>query len=250
MCVHAASWGELRSCVKKCTFQGCPRNIEGRLPVLFERKEDSLTQIRFVAVSQDPGVDLKSIYCLTSSEKIETSLIKDALKELKRSETLRAHNPRDRIKEIFQRPFDPSTGDIYWTHALKCLPTKSNNEISGHWEVSAPLCAKYFKNELDLIFSKKLTIIAFGGYALAMCLHVLDHGPLVNSQRIMEYIRTCNIDEKFPYGGKEVSLFPFLHPSYRDPLLAQYDKDHRIEMREQQFVDRIREIQKQDQLPK
>jgi uracil-DNA glycosylase len=244
MCVHPASWGELRSCVEKCEFQDCLRNKEGRLYVFFERKEDSLTQIRFVAVSQDPSVDLKSKYHLTSSERIEKSLREGTLNETKLTETPHADNPADRIKEIFQRTrFDPSTGDIYWTHALKCLPMKNNKEINGDWEKSASLCVEYFKNELDLIPSKKLTIIAFGGYALAMCLHVLDRQPLVDSQRIMKYITTPGIEKPFKCNDKEVSLFPFLHPSYRKPLLARCDKDHRIEVREQQFADMIREIQ-------
>ena len=240
---HAASWAELRSCVERCIFQDCPRNIGGRLHVFFERKEDSLAQIRFVGVSQDPGVTLRSKHHLTTGEEIETALRRDARKEFEPSENV-ARNPRDRIRQIFQRGFDPSTGDIYWTHALKCLPVQNDKEIDDHWEKSAPLCVKYFKKELDLIPSKKLMVIVFGGYALAMCLHVLDGGPLVNSQRVMEYIRTCNIDRKFPYGDKEVSLFPFLHPAHR-----YAHADYGIEMRERQFVRRIRDVQEQNELP-
>lgn len=240
---HEASWAELRSCVERCIFQDCPRNIGGRLHVFFERKEDSLTHIRFVAVSQDPGVALKSKHHLTTSEEIETALRRDARKKFEPSENV-ARNPRDRIRQIFQKEFDPSTSDIYWTHALKCLPIQSDKEIDDHWEKSAPLCVKYFKEELDLTPSRKLIVIAFGGYALAMCLHVLDGGPLVDSQRVTEYIKTCSIDRTFPYGDKDVSLFAFLHPAHRYAH-ANYE----IKMREQQFICRIRNVQEQNELP-
>jgi len=238
MHVHATSWAELRTRVKCCLFEDCPRNKpekKERLPIFFERKENSLTRIRFVAVSQDPSVNLR---CLTNSECIERFLIQEALKERELSGAAHADNPIDRIKEIFQcKRFDPSTGDIYWTHALKCLPTECNDEINGIWKKSAPLCVEHFKNELDLIPSKKLTVIAFGGYALAMCLHVLDCQPLVDSQRIMKYITTPGIEKPFKYDHKEVTLFPFLHPSYRT-----VHANDRIKMREQQFADEIQEM--------
>jgi|GEM_PF-4646213 len=43
------SWEELRRTVKNCGFTECPRN-QGKLPILFERAEGSLSRIKFVVV--------------------------------------------------------------------------------------------------------------------------------------------------------------------------------------------------------
>ena len=53
------SWEELRTSVKNCPFTDCLRNNKEKLPILFDRKEESLSKIRFLVVSQDPGSSLK-----------------------------------------------------------------------------------------------------------------------------------------------------------------------------------------------
>lgn len=213
------SWKELRTRVKNCEFTDCPRN-KNKLPILFDRKESSLSKIKFVVVSQEPGVSLKRGY--SNSDKIEEYLIGEC------ASNLPPKNKRGvpyRMREIFGKKFNPKTDEIYWTHALKCVPAKSNKDIINEWENCALSCIKHFKNELNLIPSKKLVIIVFGNYALTLCKHVFKEKRLAYAKGIVKYIREIDLEKKFYFGEKEIFLFPFLHPSNRNRLLKE---DRRI----------------------
>lgn len=230
------SWEELRKRIKNCPFTDCPRNDKIALlsPILFDRKEDALSKIEFLAVSQDVAVNLRK---LASSESIEESLIGGCLNRERPIRTSLIY----RMRELFGL-FDPSAGKVYWTHALKCLPEKKNDEIEKDWKKSAPCCVEHFKNELKLISSKKLAIIAIGGYALALCRHVLEDAPLSNCMGIMKYIKTADLEKKFSFGEKEISLFPLIHPANREQVLKQYDKNGEVENREKEFIKRISKL--------
>lgn len=230
------SWKELRTIVKNCPFADCLRNNKEKLHILFNRKEGSLSKIKFLVISQEPGFSLKKNPDLTNSEKMEGFLIQECL-----NSTSSGTSPVNKMIEIFGN-FDPSTNGIYWTHALKCVPMKSDKEIGNIWKECAPYCVKHFKKELNLIPSKKLAIITFGNYALALCRHILEDKQLDNTKGIIKNIKTADPEEKFSFGEKEISLFPFIHPSNRKRVLKQYDEDNEVKNKEREFIKRLQQL--------
>lgn len=216
------SWKELRTSVKNCPFTDCLRNNKAKLPILFDRMGNHSPEIKFLVVSQEPGASLKNKY--SSSKEIEEFLI---------SECVSKCTPKNKVglpykvREIFNKSFNLTTDEIYWTHALKCVPG-TDRDISKQWEKCSYFCVEYFKNELNLIPSKKLAIIIFGNYALALCRHVLEDKQLNHTEGIIKYIKTTDPKKRFSFGEKEISLFPFIHPAHREQVLKQHDKNNKV----------------------
>ncbi len=230
------NWDELRKSVKNCQFDDCPR-YKDKFKILFNREESSLSKIKFVVVSQEPGYSLKREHDFKKSSNVEDFLISECLKEPDNKRT-----PINRVKNIIKKEkFNPTTDEIYWTHALKCVPKESDEDIHKEWKGCASSnCIKHFINELTIIPSKKLIIIPLGNYALTMCRHILEKNhPLENVSGILEYIRTFNINKKFPFKDKEILLFPFVHPSKRDMVLKNREQ---IKTKEKGFIDKIKEF--------
>jgi len=151
-------------------------------------------------------------------------------------------SPVNRLIRIFGKNFSPAADEIYWTHALKCLPLMSDKDIQRIWKRSAPSCAEHFKAELDLVPSRELVIVSLGGYALALCRYVLQEKPLDSVERVTEYIKVADTERRFVRGDKEVFLFPFLHPANRERVLKQLDEDGGIQRREEYFTRRIQQL--------
>jgi len=233
------SWEELRTSVKNCRFTDCPRNNGQKLPILFDRKQDSLSKIKFLVVSQEPGTSLKKTHNLIHSEEMENFLINDCL-----NSQASGTSPVNKMIEIFGN-FDPSADEIYWNHALKCVPTTRDEDIKKEWAECAPLCANHFKEELRLIPSRGLAIIAFGNYALALCRHVLEDEPLSHTRGIMKHIRSTDVQWNLSLGGKEISFLPFIHPSNCNRVLRQHDKNGEVKRKQEEFVERIRQLKRQ-----
>jgi uracil-DNA glycosylase len=230
------SWKELRRNVKNCPFTDCPRNNKEKLSILFNREESSLSKINFLVISQEPGYSLKRNSDLTNSEKMEGFLIQECLKS-----GSSGTSPVNKMIKLFGH-FNPSTDKIYWTHALKCVPMKNDEEIGKIWKECAPYCVKHFKNELNSIPSKKLAIIAFGNYALALCRHVLENKRLDHTKGIMKYIKTADLKERFSFGEKEISLFPFIHPANRERVLKRHDENNEVKNKEKEFIKKIQQL--------
>lgn len=230
------SWKELRTSIKNCTFIDCPRN-KNKSPILFDRNEIFLSEIKFLVVSQEPGFSLRK-NCDSSTEAMEKYLI-DRCLQLKPIGT----SPVNKMIEIFDN-FDLSKDKIYWTHALKCVPAKSDKDINKEWRVCARWCATHFKNELSLIPSKQLAIITIGRYALALCKHVFEDEKLARTGGILlEHIRETSDDgRKFTFDEKEIFLFPFVHPANRERVLKRFDKNDKVKNKEKKFIERIRQF--------
>jgi len=224
------NWNHLRENVKNCSYTNCPRNKD-KLPILFEREETSLSKIKFVVVSQEPGTSLKKKFG-SDAETMEKHLVEDCL-----NSKSGGSSPINKMIEIFGKNFNPLSDEIYWTHALKCIPINSDREIEKMWKKCASYCVNHFKNELNLIPSKKLAIIAIGGYALALCRHVLEGKDLASIDKITKYIVSTDTEKKFTFGEKEIFLFPFLHPSHREQNLTE-----EIGNKEKKFIKMIRKI--------
>ncbi|MHA1364408.1 MAG: hypothetical protein ACTSP1_18105 [Candidatus Freyarchaeota archaeon] len=221
-------WEELRMEVKNCEFAGCPRNRK-KLPILFDRSEDSLARIRFVVVSQEPGAGLRKRF--SSPERMEEFLAS----ECDGNQSPKGGGLPHRMREIFGRKFNPRSGEIYWTHALKCVPTR-NDDIKRQWRNCAASCVDHFKKELTLIPSKRLTVIPIERYALALCRHVFENNRLTEVGGIMKYIKNLDPEERFEFDGKKVRLLPFVHPSNRGRVLKRYDENNEVENKEKKLV--------------
>jgi len=224
------TWSHLRKTIKECPYTNCPRN-ENKLPILFGREETSLSKIKFVVVSQEPGTSLKKKLG-SDVEVMEKHLVEDCL-----NSKSGGSSPINKMIEIFGKNFNPLTDEIYWTHALKCVPMKNDTEIRKIWKECAPYCVNHFKNELSLIPPKKLIIITFGNYALALCRHVFEDKLLTHTGGIKKYIETINLENKFIFDDKEIYLFPFLHPSYRSAHVTE-----NLENKEKKFIKMIQKI--------
>ena len=231
------NWGKLKEDVENCLFSDCPRNKDteefSRLPILFEREDDTLSKIKFVVVSQDPGVGLRRNH--SNSDEIKDDLTKECNEKDKPKGV-----PR-RIRKIFgddfnHNTFNPKTSQIYWTHALKCVPIVCDAEIECYWEDAAQCCVEHFKKELELISkesTKELTIITLGARALALCRHVLEDESL-KPPKINEYIENVDPERKINFGGKEIFLFPFIHS-------ARGKRGDVVKEREKEFIEKIQE---------
>ena len=230
------NWNELRKCVKNCQFN-CPR-IDDEFKILFHREKSSLSKTKFVVVSQEPGYSLKKEKePFKNSIGVEEHLICECQKERSNKKT-----PINRVKDIFDiDKFNPTTCEIYWTHALKCIPKESDEEIHKAWKNCASTnCVKHFINELKLIPSKNLIIIPMGKYALTLCRHVLEDYPLKKPTNILDFIEKYDFKKEYSFNEKKILLFPFVHPSKRDMVLK--NKDHIKDM-EKKFIEKIRELQ-------
>jgi len=228
------NWDELRKSVKNCQFDDCPR-YKDKFKILFDREESSLSKIKFVVVSQEPGYSLKKQHDFKNSLDVEEFLISECLKKIDNKAT-----PINRVKSIFRKDkFNPTTDEIYWTHALKCIPKESDKGIHKAWKnCTSSNCVKHFKNELKLIPTRNLIVIPMGNYALTLCRHVLEKNhSLKKVGGISEYIRTFDIEKRYQLNEKEILLFPFLHPSNRNRNL-----DDKIKSNEEKFSEEIRDF--------
>jgi hypothetical protein len=231
------SWEELRKTVKNCGFTECPRN-QGKLPILFDRTEESLSRIRFVVVSQEPASGLENLHP-HNTEEIEKFLVKQCSGQ----EKTRKGNIPYFLIDLFGGYFNPARDEIYWTHSLKCIPTR-NRDINNQWGKCSKVCSQHFRNELSLILErcqeKPLNVIAIGRYALTLCRRPDEPNRI---ERIKEYLReTDPSGERLYFQGKEMLLFAFIHPSKREAILKKCEYREKIEEKERQFKEKIGRI--------
>lgn len=189
---------------------GCPRN-SSKSPVIFDRKT-SLANVEFIIVSQEPGFWLK-----THQDKAEEQLLrlcktgKSNLPEVKKA------NPLTKVLQIFNN-FDPSGDRIYWTHALKCIPSKSDRDVNKEWRKAATRCEMMFLDEIRLLGKNDLNIISFGKYALEMCLHAFSDENIDQELSISEFMQSNRFPLAYKYKFKDgtvknISLFVYGNPS-------------------------------------
>ena len=203
--------------MKNCQFTNCPRNQE-KLPLLFDRKDDTISKIRFIVLSQDPGASLRThpTKC-TNPEIMEDYLIKECREK-------KGVVPA-RIGRIFAKGFDPSVDEVYWTHSLKCVPI-SDRDITKQWKTCAPLCKDYFMREIQLISSEGLVLIPLGRYALALCRHLLEGRPLSNVGGIVKYMQghvSPSWQKPSSFPEKRMLVLPFIHPRHREQVLKLHE---------------------------
>ncbi len=229
------TWGDLRNNVKSCGFSDCPRNRD-KLPIFFDRSEDSLSKVKFLVLSQDPGANLRNEVPSGDPGEMEDYLIGGCKKDGPTGNT-----PINKMVKIFCHNFNPSTDEIYWTHALKCVPEDDRDiRCSSGWRKCAPYCREYFRKELQLLPTKELVIVALGNYALALCRDILMDRSLFYVGGIVTCVRKTDVNKSFAFGEKRVFLYPFIHPSKREMVLKRWDHDGKVAKKEEEFIRKIR----------
>lgn len=133
------------------------------------------------------------------------------LDDLKRS------NPLSKVVQIFSK-FDPADGQIYWTHALKCVPSTSDRDINKEWRKAATRCEEHFLEELKMLGKTELNILAFGKYALELCLHAFDGQDIDQELSISEFMQSSRLPITYKHrfrdgSSKTLNLFVFTNPS-------------------------------------
>lgn len=202
-------WGGLESRVRdQCS--GCPRNPD-KVPVLFRRGPD-LSKVDFLIVSQEPANFLRA---LGTSESVEAKL--RAMCKQGTPEEMKKVNPLSKVVQMFG-PFDPSEGRIYWTHALKCVPVNSDRDINKEWRKAATKCREHLISEIKALGKEELNIVAFGKYALEICLNVLDGQDIDQELSISETMQSSKLPLVYKYRfkdgtSKNINLFVFTNPS-------------------------------------
>jgi len=188
--------------------QGCPRDPQ-KIPVLFEPKDPS--KVEFVLLSQEPGHWLRPLGDNASVKLVSLSLGKGTPEEVRKA------NPLSKVAQIFG-PFDPSASHVYWSHALKCIPTNSDRDVNKEWRKAATKCREHFIGELKVLGKTDLNILAFGKYALEMCLNVLDDQDIDQELSISEFMQSVKLPLVYKYRFKDgtvknINLYVFTNPS-------------------------------------
>ena len=189
---------------------GCPRN-GSKAPVLFNRKA-LLSNVEFIVISQEPGFWLKA-----NQAKAEEDLLRLCKTGRSNLPEIKQANPLTKILQIFGN-FDPAGDKVYWTHALKCIPSKSDRDINKEWRKAATRCEAMFLHEIRLLGKKEINLVAFGKYALELCLHALDDQDIDQELSISEFIQNNRLPLAFKYKFKDgmvknINLFVYGNPS-------------------------------------
>lgn len=183
------------------------------MPVMFERRSPP-GAVEFISLSQEPGYWLRQ---LQSSEAIESKLASLCSDAAPSPEELRKANPLVKVAQIFGR-FDPTGDRIYWTHALKCVPTNGDRDINKEWRRAATRCGEHLREEFRVLGNSEVNLLAFGKYALEMCLAVLDGQDVDQELSISEFMQTNKLPIVYKYrfkdgASKTINLFVFTNPS-------------------------------------
>jgi hypothetical protein len=177
--------------------------------VLFELKDPG--KVDFVIVSQEPGHWLRPLGDKASVKLSSLTLGKGTAEEVKKA------NPLSKVAQIFG-PFDPSSSRTYWTHALKCVPVNGDRDVNKEWRKAATKCREHFIAELKVLGKNELNVMAFGKYALELCLNVLDGQDIDQELSISEFMQSVKLPLVYKYRFKDgsvknVNLFVFTNPS-------------------------------------
>jgi hypothetical protein len=189
---------------------GCPRN-GSKNPLIFNRKA-SLDNVEFIVVSQEPGFWLRANQARAEEELLRLCRTGRAtLPEVKQA------NPLSKILQIFGN-FDPAGDKVYWTHALKCIPSRSDRDVNKEWRKAATRCEEMLLDEIHLLGKKDLGIIAIGKYALEMCLHAFADQDMDQELSISEFMQTNRLPMAFKHKFKDgtvknISLYVYGNPS-------------------------------------
>lgn len=234
------AWEILRTKISgQCS--GCPRNLSKK-PVIFPRR-DPLDLVDFVIVSQEPGHWLSASI---SSDDAELRLERLCSQGTINSNETKLANPLSKILHIFGS-FDPRGGRVYWTHALKCIPVTSDRDINKEWRKAAVRCSEYFLEELRSLGKAELNVVAFGKFALELCLNLFEAQDIDQELSISEFMQSSRLPLIYKYKFKDgtaktINLFVFTNPSSEVVKIKKCGGRMSVEEIQELETKRIREI--------
>ncbi|HEY3419074.1 MAG TPA: hypothetical protein VGK23_00790 [Methanomassiliicoccales archaeon] len=223
----------------KAPCSGCPRS-GSKTPVIFNRKT-SLGNVEFIVVSQEPGFWLRA-----NPARAEEDLLKLCRTGKPSLPDVKQANPLTKILQIFNS-FDPTGDRIYWTHALKCIPSKSDRDVNKEWRKAATRCEELFLDEIRLLGRRDVNIIAFGKYALEMCLHAFAGHDLDQELSISEFMQNNRFPLAYRYKFKDgsvknISLYVYGNPSSEVVTIKKSGGKMTVEEIQEIETKRIREL--------
>lgn len=182
------------------------------MPLMFRRRGQP-ENVDFIVLSQEPGYWLRG---QPTSDAAEQKLQKLCMEQSSPDDRKKA-NPLTKVVQIFGS-FDPSGSRIYWTHALKCVPERSDRDINKEWRKAATRCEEHFLDELRSLGKGELNILAFGKYALEMCLHLFEGQDIDQDLSISEFMQASKLPMTYRYKFKDgtakvMNLYVFTNPS-------------------------------------
>jgi hypothetical protein len=234
------TWEGLRANVKgRCN--GCPRD-PSKIPLIFARY-NSPSLVDFLVLSQEPGYWLRSS---TSGEATEQRLAKLCKESGSNSEECKLANPLSKVIQIFGN-FDPTGGRVYLAHALKCIPVASDKDINKEWRKAATKCEEHFIAELRSLGKAELNVVAFGKFALEMCLNIFEGQDIDQDISISEFMQSSRLPLSYRYKFKDgmvknITLFVFTNPSSEIVKIRKTGGRMTVEEIQELESARIREI--------
>ncbi len=170
--------------------------------------------VDFLILSQEPGYWLRSMATSQSAEQKLALLCKQAQPN---GEECKKANPLTKVIHMFGN-FDPSGDRVYLTHALKCIPATGDKDINKEWRRAATKCEEHFIAELRYLGKAEINILAFGKFALEMCLHVFEGQDIDQDLSISEFMQSSRLPLTYRYKFKDgtvknINLFVFPNPS-------------------------------------
>jgi len=233
MDILSGNWEDLRNNVKRCGFTDCPRNRD-KTPIFFERGEGSLSKVKFLVLSQEPGANLRNEVPSGNPDEIEDYLI-GGCEEVGPA----GNSPVNKIVKIFCHNFSPSTDEIYWTHALKCVPQTSNHQIKSDWGGGSKYCEQHLINELKLLPNLEW-IVTLGKYAFKLIKRVgrFNHEFPDGIKKVLAEVKN---GQEFLFQNRKLLVFPFLHPANENRNHTELTREN-----EKRLIQEIRTILKKE----
>lgn len=206
-------WTGIRDGIKDLPCPGCPRS-DDKMAVHLPRTGD-LKKVKFLVISQEPSFIWRSSGGPTAAEQKMVLLCRTA-----KDGALAAAKEIDpivRLVQVFDL-FDPSEGNVYWTHALKCLPRTSDRDVNKEWRKCAKSCQAHLLKEIWALGGMNLNILAVGKYALEMCLNAFDGQDIDQELSISEFMQSSSLPITYKLRSKDgevktISLFVYTNPS-------------------------------------
>ena len=212
------------------------------MPIIFSRSRPQ-TVVDFLILAQEPGNWLRSFATSDAGEKKLAQLCKESQPN---EEECKRANPLSKAIQLFGN-FDPSGDRVFLTHALKCVPSTSDRDINKEWRKAATKCEEHFIAELRALGKTDLNVLAFGKFALEMCLHVFDGQDIDPDISISEFMQSSRLPLSYRYKFKDgmvknLNLFVFTNPSSEVVKIRKSGGKMTVEEIQELETTRIQEI--------
>jgi hypothetical protein len=127
----------------------------------------------------------------------------------------------------------------------------SDRDINKEWRKAATRCEEHFLDELRILGKTELNVIAFGKYALELCLHALDNQDIDQEISISEFMQSSRLpityNHRFKDGNsKTINLFVFTNPSSEVVKVMKSGGKMTVEEIQDLEIKRIQEVMGKD----